>query len=320
MLSKEQNELVAKVGPGTPMGELMRQYWIPGLLSSELAEPDGRPVRVRLLGEDLIAFRATAGTVGIVQNNCPHRGASLFFGRNEEDGLRCVYHGWKFDVAGACVDMPNEPAESRTSRTRCSAIAYPTQERGGMVWAYMGPRDDAAAAAGPRGRTCCRTAPASRTSLRECNWMQALEGDIDTSHLGFLHLGSVAAGARRRRAACDYYSAEGPRAALRGGRHGLRHHVRRLPAGRARHVLLAHRALPLPVLHDDSDRRAGLQVRVRAWVPIDDDHTMFWSMKLPRKIAGVWRRGRRRQAASCRLRNPMQSILPNTTDWLGRWR
>src|SRR5579871_1087208 len=107
MLSTEENELLCRVGPGTPMGELMRQYWVPGLLSRELPGPDSDPRRIMLLGEKLIAFRDTGGKVGIVQNHCPHRGASLFFGRNEERGLRCVYHGWKFDVEGNCVDMPN---------------------------------------------------------------------------------------------------------------------------------------------------------------------------------------------------------------------
>src|SRR4051794_41508093 len=111
MLSKADNELLTRTGPGTPMGDLMRQYWIPALLSEELAEKDGPPQRVRLLGEDLIAFRDSEGKIGLLGQHCPHRGASLFFGRNEESGLRCVYHGWKFDVTGACVDMPNEPAE-----------------------------------------------------------------------------------------------------------------------------------------------------------------------------------------------------------------
>src|SRR5919199_5785927 len=112
MLSKEDNDLLCRVGPGTPMGELMRQYWLPAMLSSELPAPDSDPVRVMLLGEKLIAFRDSNGTVGLLDQACPHRGASLFFGRNEEQGLRCVYHGWKYDVTGACVDMPSEPAES----------------------------------------------------------------------------------------------------------------------------------------------------------------------------------------------------------------
>ena len=126
MLSREDNQLLTRVEPGTPMGALFRRFWIPVLLAEELPRPDGDPVRVRILGEDLIAFRDSSGRVGLVQNNCPHRGASLFFGRNEEGGLRCVYHGWKFDRAGQCVDMPNEPAES-DFRTRVKAIAYPAR-------------------------------------------------------------------------------------------------------------------------------------------------------------------------------------------------
>src|SRR5229473_2863265 len=113
MLSREDNELLCKVGAGTPTGALLRQYWIPALMSNELPERDGPPVRVRLLGENLIAFRVTSGKVGLIQNHCPHRGASLFFGRNEEEGIRCVYHGWKFDCEGTCVDMPSEPEESK---------------------------------------------------------------------------------------------------------------------------------------------------------------------------------------------------------------
>src|SRR6266568_9236472 len=109
MLSKADNEYLCRIGPGTPMGNLMRQYWLPAIRSDELAEADGPPLRVRLLGEDLIGFRTTSGQVGLVHNNCPHRGASLFFGRNEQEGLRCVYHGWKFDASGTCIDMPNEP-------------------------------------------------------------------------------------------------------------------------------------------------------------------------------------------------------------------
>ncbi|HLQ46192.1 MAG TPA: Rieske 2Fe-2S domain-containing protein, partial [Planctomycetaceae bacterium] len=112
MLTREENELISRVGPGTPMGNLMREYWLPAMVSSELPSPDCDPARVMLLGEKLIAFRDSNGNVGLVANNCPHRGASLFFGRNEESGLRCVYHGWKFGVDGTCIDMPNEPAES----------------------------------------------------------------------------------------------------------------------------------------------------------------------------------------------------------------
>src|SRR5205807_6523222 len=140
MLIQEENELITRVGPGTPMGNLFREYWLPAMLSKELPPPDCDPVRVMLLGEKLIAFRDSNGKVGLLANNCPHRGASLFFGRNEEAGLRCVYHGWKFAADGTCVDMPNEPAES-DFRNKVKAVAYPTQEWGGVVWVYMGPPD-----------------------------------------------------------------------------------------------------------------------------------------------------------------------------------
>src|SRR5688572_4050959 len=133
MLSKEDNETLTRVGPGTVMGNMIRQYWIPAMPSDELASSDCPPVRMRLLGENLIALRTTSGKAGIVTNACPHRGASMFFGRNEEEGLRCVYHGWKFDVDGTCVDMPSEPPESNF-KSKLRIVAYPVRERGGVVW------------------------------------------------------------------------------------------------------------------------------------------------------------------------------------------
>src|SRR5256885_10545562 len=139
MLSRDDNELLCRIGPGSPMGNLMRQYWVPAALSSELPEPDGAPLRVRLLGEDLIAFRVSSGAWGLIETSCPHRGASLFYGRNEAEGLRCVYHGWKFDVGGRCVDMPIEPAESNFKQ-KVRAVTYPCVERGGLIWTYLGPR------------------------------------------------------------------------------------------------------------------------------------------------------------------------------------
>src|SRR6516162_8078788 len=178
MLSREDNELLCRVGRGTPMGELMRQYWMPAALSSELPERDGVPLRVRLLGEDLIAFRTTSGAVGLVRNSCPHRGASLFYGRNEETGLRCVYHGWKFDVAGRCVDMPNEPPESNF-KDKVHAPAYPCREQNGIIWTYMGPRDNPPSLPELELATVPESYRWIRPSVRECNWLQALEGDID---------------------------------------------------------------------------------------------------------------------------------------------
>ena len=186
MLTREDNELMCRVGPGTPMGETLRQYWHPLLLSTELPTTDCPPIRARLLGEDLIAFRDSSGRVGIVTNNCPHRGASLFFGRNEEDGLRCVYHGWKFDVTGRCVDMPSEPAESNF-KDKVRVPAYKAEERGGVVWVYMGPRSEAPALPDlpwflvPEGHRFLTK------RLQENNFVQAIEGGIDTTHASFLH-------------------------------------------------------------------------------------------------------------------------------------
>src|SRR2546430_11553481 len=136
MLSRENTEALCRVGAGTVMGDLMRQYWLPCVYSWELT-PDGDPLRVRLLGEDLIAWRDTNGTPGFIANNCPHRGASLFFGRNEEGGIRCAYHGWKFSPTGECLETPNEPELLDDMRV----TAYPCAERAGVVWTYMGPRE-----------------------------------------------------------------------------------------------------------------------------------------------------------------------------------
>src|SRR5437762_1985883 len=140
MLKSEDNERLVRVGPGKPAGELMRRYWQPALLCEELPENDCPPVRVRLLCEDLVAFRDTSGRIGLVEAYCPHRRAPLFFGRNEECGLRCGYHGRKFDTEGNCVDVPSEPA-CTTLQAKVKILAYPTIEKGGVVWAYMGPKE-----------------------------------------------------------------------------------------------------------------------------------------------------------------------------------
>ncbi len=150
MLSKDDNELLSRVGPGTTMGNFMRQYWIPAIRSDELPSPDCPPLRVRLLGEDLIGFRTTSGEVGLMQNACPHRGASMFFGRNEEEGLRCVYHGWKFDVTGACVDMPSEPAESNF-QNEGAREGLPDLRAWRRDLDLHGPAGDTAATAADRG-------------------------------------------------------------------------------------------------------------------------------------------------------------------------
>ena len=190
MLVKEQNDLLTQTGPGTQMGQFFRAYWIPALLASELAEPDGPPVRVQLLSEKLVAFRDTQGRLGLIEEFCAHRRVSLWFGRNEENGLRCPYHGWKFDVTGQCLEIPSEPAGS----THCQRIRmanYPLVERGGILWTYMGPPDRQP----PLPEWEFAMVPdASRFVTKrwqECNWLQALEGGIDSSHVSFLHRGDL---------------------------------------------------------------------------------------------------------------------------------
>ena len=184
MLRAEENEILTRVGPGTLMGNLLRRYWTPACLTAEIPEPGSPPVRVRLLGEDLVAFRDTTGRVGLLQENCPHRGASLYFGRNEDASLRCVYHGWAFDVDGKCVDMPSEPAPF------CEKVrmkAYPVHESGGIVWAYLGPRETMTPFRdfGTDGRDASEFMATKQ--LTTCNWVQAMEGNLDTSHISHLH-------------------------------------------------------------------------------------------------------------------------------------
>jgi phenylpropionate dioxygenase-like ring-hydroxylating dioxygenase large terminal subunit len=186
MLSDADNEILTRVGPGTPMGNLLRRYWMPCLLSNEIPEADGAPVRVRILGEDLVAFRDSEGRAGMFVQACPHRGASMFFGRNEEAGLRCVYHGWKFDVSGACVDMPSEPAESNF-KSKVRIRAYPTVESGGIVWAYMGPPEKQPAFRDFIGENLEPEEWSARKLASDCNWVQGLEGNLDTAHISFLH-------------------------------------------------------------------------------------------------------------------------------------
>lgn len=185
MLTREENELLTRVGPETPMGNLMRRYWLPALRSAELP-PGGRVKRVRLLGEDLVAVRARDGQVGLLGEFCSHRGASLYFGRNEEAGLRCVYHGWKFGVDGQCVDMPNEPPASNFQE-KVRHPAYPCAERGGVIWTYMGPADPAPA---PPDLEWTRVPDVQRfvsKFYQECNYLQGLEGGVDPAHISFLH-------------------------------------------------------------------------------------------------------------------------------------
>ena len=186
MLTREDNETLTRIGQGTPMGDVIRRYWMPALLSSELPEPDCPPVRVKLLGEELVAFRDTQNRVGLLSEFCPHRLTSMFFGRNEEGGLRCVYHGWKFDVSGNCMDMMNEPPHSDYP-SKINNTSYPDVEMGGVIRAYLGPVEKQP----PYPKFEWTQVPERHRLVtkvwQECNWLQALEGGIDTAHAPILH-------------------------------------------------------------------------------------------------------------------------------------
>jgi phenylpropionate dioxygenase-like ring-hydroxylating dioxygenase large terminal subunit len=185
MLSREENNLICRTGPGTPMGDLLRRFWMPAALSEEL-EPDGEPLRLMIMSEPMVAFRDTSGKVGILERQCPHRLADMWFGRNEEHGLACAYHGWKFDTSGACVDMPTETAESNYKH-KVRMRSYGVEEFGGLIWVYMGPPEQKPEL--PQMEWL--RVPASQRIvtrwLQESNYLQAVEGDIDSAHISFNH-------------------------------------------------------------------------------------------------------------------------------------
>jgi len=301
MTSLQDSEILTRVGPGTPMGNLMRHYWLPALKSSEL-KPDGDPVRFLLLGEKLIAFRDTAGRVGVMDHRCPHRCASLFLGRNEQGGIRCVYHGWKYDVTGQCVDQPNLPP-SKVFANKVHAKAYRADERNGIVYVYMGE----AVAAPPLPDIAATHIPEDEVDIiflhRECNWLQGLEGDIDTSHLNFLHFGSLGDsdfaptdpnrfGQIHRDP--EYMAEDTDLGTIYGA-------YRPADSGNT-YWRIAHFLFPCWTL---APFVAFEQYRIaRAWLPLDDRHMMFVMI------------GPKNGPGSSRDEIP---VRPNTTDWLGRF-
>ena len=187
MMSSADNELLVRTNAGTPMGEYFRRYWLPFALSRELPEPDGPPIRVKVMGEELVAFRDTKGRVGLIEPRCAHRGTSLFFGRNEECGLRCVHHGWKYDVDGKCVDMPNVPPGA-SMQGKVSIKAYPTREFGEMAWAYLGPGETMTEVPQLEHGLLPGSHRYVTKRLQQCNWAQSMDGAVDTAHFSFLHM------------------------------------------------------------------------------------------------------------------------------------
>ena len=191
MLRKDQNDLLTQTGPDTPTGRLFRCYWIPALLAEELPENECPPVRVKLLSERLLAFRDTQGRYGLIDEFCAHRGVSLWFGRNEENGLRCPYHGWKYDVTGQCVEVPSEPVESGFCK-KIKLKSYPLVKRGPVLWAYMGPPDHQPPLPEYEFASVAPEQCFITKRVQESNWLQAMEGGIDSSHVSWLHRGDLA--------------------------------------------------------------------------------------------------------------------------------
>jgi phthalate 4,5-dioxygenase oxygenase subunit len=322
MLTHEDNDALCRIGPGTLMGNLMREYWVPAMLASEAPTPDSDPVRILLLGEKLIAFRDSNGQIGLIQNHCPHRGASLFFGRNEEAGLRCVYHGWKFDTAGNCIDMPNEPAES-DFKSKVKAVAYPTLERNGIVWTYMGARPTPPPLPALEGNMLPPGEWNVTAVQRECNWFQALEGDIDTSHFSFLHAGSMDASTQQPGTFSYYMLTErAPRYSVIDTDFGAMYGAYRDTDDNRRYWRVANFLFPFWTMPPQG--LLGQKVTARGWVPMDDTHTMFLMTgpKFRRPVPPDSDRSPALNRANegTAPAGPWNRMLPNTSDWHGRFR
>ena len=277
MLKPEENERLVRVGPGTPGGALFRRYWQPALLSEELPEPDCPPVRVRLLGEDLVAFRDTEGRVGLVDAYCPHRRAPMFFGRNEQCGLRCVYHGWKFDVSGTCVDMPSEPPDS-LFKDKVTIPAYPTWEGGGMIWSYLGPRE---LMPPTPDYEWLRVPPTHRfvsKTYEACNYLQGLEGGLDTAHSSFAH------NERLNDKNWVRNRDTRPRLEVEKTGYGFRYASTRDLGDDGLYVRVYHYLMPAQQLRGNvTNWVGGTRAEVpkldgHIWVPIDDEHTWVYNM------------------------------------------
>jgi len=280
MAVREDDELIIHVAGDAPAAQMMRRYWVPVALDEELTEAGGAPVRVRLFGENLVAVRDSTGTLGLMQEACPHRLASLALGRNEEGGLRCIYHGWKFAVDGSCLDMPTEPAES-TFRERMRVRAYPVREGGGLVWAYLGPAEHAPPFPAFDWTTKPRSALATMKFLENANYLQAAEGSIDSAHTRFLHRGSSSirgAGEEQRRNALSRDLA--PRLEVADTTYGFRYAAIRRPnedADVRRYVKITRYVFPTTAILSEplSSARPAL---VQIFVPVDDEHTMHYSI------------------------------------------
>lgn len=279
-MNSDMNDLLCRVEADAPMGAVMRRSWLPACMSEEVAEPDCAPLRVRLLGENLVIFRDSEGRVGALAENCPHRGASLAFGRNEECGLRCLYHGWKFDVAGNAVDMSSEPVDAKL-RKSMRARAYPVEEMAGFIWVWMGEPDHPAFFEPP----IWSDAPAEKIAIVKmhaaCNWAQVLEGAIDSAHSSSLHssnmptagdvTGSTATEDHWLRPSAD----KAPRLEVEKTEYGFRYAAIRTPIQDAENQVYVRTTIflaPFSVIIPPND----LYNLAQMLVPIDDVNCMFY--------------------------------------------
>ncbi len=290
MLTRDENELLCRVEGDAPMGQLMRRHWIPALLAEELAEADGDPVPLRLLGEDLVAFRDTDGRVGVMDRYCPHRRASLVFGRNEDCGLRCLYHGWKVDVDGNVVDMPSEPAGSAMAQ-KVRHKAYATHEHAGLIFVYMGPRESMPAFQPP---PYAPTADAKLAVVKitiDCNWAQILEGAIDSAHSSTLHSSDMTpARVDSAKATGDVWlrpsTDKAPRLVLDKTGYGFKYAAIRRPIANANvndYVRISVFFAPFTVLIPPNNLYNVANVNV----PVDDTHTLFHFIAWTEGAAGA---------------------------------
>jgi phenylpropionate dioxygenase-like ring-hydroxylating dioxygenase large terminal subunit len=266
MLSREENELLTRIGPGTPMGELMRRYWVPAAFSHQVATPDSPPIRVRLMCEDLVLFRATDGRLGLLDEHCPHRTASMFFGRNEQNGLRCVYHGLKFDVDGACTDVPCVPftdeAQLRNIKDKLRIKSYPCVEKAEVIWAYMGPPDLKPEFPDLEWTLCPPSHRWATRHIQECNWLQGMEGGFDAPHLTFLHGGHAE---KSRRVVPSFYE-------VMPTDFGLVVGTGRDLGGDDIHWNINVLLMPFHKII------SSVPMAAHMWMPIDDEHTMLYSI------------------------------------------
>ncbi len=281
MLTRDDNETLTRTDQGTPMGEVMRRYWLPALLTSELPRPDCPPVRVRLLGEQLVAFRDTEGKVGLLSGFCPHRLTSLFFGRNEEGGLRCVYHGWKFDTGGNCLDMMNEPPDSDYP-SKIKTTSYPVVEMGDLIWTYLGPAEKQP----PHPKFEWTQVPESHRLVtknwQECNWLQALEGGIDTAHAPILHR-RITENTNRPGIGINtsLLTGEAPKLEVDRTNYGYRYAGLRDMGDNRNRIRAYHYVMPF---HQFRPLQFGLQgeeprslIAGHVWVPMDDENCMIYN-------------------------------------------